>query len=569
MRLTTRLLLGALAIVGVNVVVMALIVNYQLSGRLRDQAVDALTRNARSVAAQWELGGDAHALARAHGAALGHRVTVIRPDGVVSGDSEFDRDGLALLDNHSTRPEVLAARATGVGVATRTSPSRGDDELNVAVATRSGTVRVSMPVSELSRRVRSARGAVVIAGLVALMVALVVAGALARRIVRPLAELSGVARAIATGDLTSRAEIDAPGEVGELSLSLGDLSAQLAARAAARDAYEALLVQLIEALNEGVVGVNERRSVVRVNETARRLLGVVEPIPFSTDVLPRDRVLRDALDASLAGAVTEEVETELRGFRLAISARPLPGGGAVLALLDLTRLRRLEAVRRDFVANVSHELRTPLTVIGGFAETLTQPDLAAADRLQFAAKILTNTRRMQHIVDDLLDLSRIESGGWVPNPVDADVESVAADALSAARDVADRKGLELQVQIHPGARTVWADPTALRQIIGNLLDNSVRHTATGLVTVFTEPLDGRGTTVGVRDTGVGIAPDHVPRIFERFYRVDTARARDDGGTGLGLAIVKHLVEAHGGNVRAESIVGEGTTILARFPARLG
>jgi signal transduction histidine kinase len=207
--------------------------------------------------------------------------------------------------------------------------------------------------------------------------------------------------------------------------------------------------------------------------------------------------------------------------------------------------------------------------VGGFAETLVSDDPPRDSRVEFAKKILTNTRRMQRIVDDLLDLSRIESGGWVPNPVDAEVESVAADAIAAARDVADRKGLELRVHIDPAARTVWADPTALRQVIGNLLDNSVRHTATGLVTVFTEPRDGGGATVGVRDTGIGIAPEHLPRIFERFYRVDRARARDDGGTGLGLAIVKHLVEAHGGKVRAESRVGEGTTILARFPARLG
>jgi len=564
-RLTSRLLLGALAIIGVNVVVMALVVNSELSGRLRDQAVDELTRDARTVAVHWTTGKDPHELARQDGGALSHRVTIIRADGVVIGDSDFDRDALGTLENHAGRPEVAMARREGVGSAIRASPSRGDDELYVAVAAPAGTVRVSMPVAELTQRVQAAKRAVVIAGLVALVVALILAWALARRLVQPLAELSDVARGIAAGDLTRRAAIDARGEIGELSLSLGDLSAQLAARDAARNAYETLLVQLIESLNEGVVGVDERRSVVRVNDTARRLLGVAEAIPFSTDLLPRDRALRDALDAAFAGHATEGVETQLGAFTLAISARPLAGGGAVLALLDLTRLRRLEAVRRDFVANVSHELRTPLTVIGGFAETLTHPDLAPDERRQFAERIVFNTQRMQRLVDDLLDLSRIESGGWIPTPADTDLTAVATDAFAESRDAAATKGVAFEMDIAPDARRFAADPTALRQVLGNLIENAVRHTANGSVTVYARRAGSGTIEFGVRDTGSGIAPEHLPRIFERFYRVDPARSRQEGGTGLGLAIVKHLVEAHGGTVVARSEPGTGTTIVVRLP----
>jgi signal transduction histidine kinase len=253
---------------------------------------------------------------------------------------------------------------------------------------------------------------------------------------------------------------------------------------------------------------------------------------------------------------------------LALTARPLAAGGAVLALFDLTPVRRLETVRRDFVANVSHELRTPLTVVGGFAETLGDADLPPERRAQFLDAIVVNTRRMQRIVDDLLDLSRIESGGWVPNPAPLDVRAFAMDALAAVRKTAQERGVELRCDVAPNAATAFVDPTALRQILGNLVDNAVRHTPTGSVSIFANTGD-REIAIGVRDTGAGIPSEHLPRIFERFYRVDSARSREDGGTGLGLSIVKHMVEAHGGRVDAESVVGRGTTITVHLPAREG
>jgi signal transduction histidine kinase len=309
--------------------------------------------------------------------------------------------------------------------------------------------------------------------------------------------------------------------------------------------------------------------VVRLNESARRLLRAARPVPFSTDLLPRDAVLREALSRALAGEGAGPLEATVEGRTLSVTARPLGDGGAVLALLDLTATRRLEAVRRDFVANVSHELKTPLTVIGGFAETLAADDVPLAQRMQFAEAIRTNTERMRRIVDDLLDLSRIESGGWRPNPVMVNVQTVADEVFAATRRALPENaaGVRLATDIGARAPLAYADPTALRQVLTNLVDNAVRYTpAGGTVTVFTAPDgDGHGTWVGVRDSGIGIATEHLSRIFERFYRVDPSRARDAGGTGLGLAIVRHLVEAHGGRVEAESIVGRGTMVRALFP----
>ena len=228
------------------------------------------------------------------------------------------------------------------------------------------------------------------------------------------------------------------------------------------------------------------------------------------------------------------------------------------------RLESLEAVRRDFVANVSHELRTPLTVVSGFAETLAEDDLNNATRKEFAGMIVTNTKRMQRIVDDLLDLSRIESGGWIPKPETVSLAESVQDIVSTLKPSLTENGPSIRTYIPAAAANVFADRTAVRQVVSNLVANAIRHTPEGVVTIFSEK-DPEGVWLGVRDTGEGIAEEHLSRIFERFYRVDSGRSREQGGTGLGLAIVKHMAEAHGGRVRATSRVGEGTSIAVLFP----
>jgi signal transduction histidine kinase len=433
---------------------------------------------------------------------------------------------------------------------------------------------------------RAAKRDVVLTGLIALALSSAITFLFARAVSRPIEELRDVARGLAAGDLSRRPSLTAPGEVGDLAIAIHRLGEQLGSRLLALEEEDSLLTALFDSLNEGVLAVDSRQRVVRINATGRKLLRATTPVPFPLDYLPRERVFRQSVTAALAGAVTEGAEATIDGRSLALTARPLTGGGAVVALLDLTASRRLEAVRRDFVANVSHELKTPLTVVGGFAETLTDEDLAPERRRQFAETILANTRRMQRIVDDLLDLSRIESGGWVPKPVVVDTRAAATDAVLPSKALAEEKGIALELFIPDDARSVLADPTALRQVLTNLVENAVRHTPTGSVTVTAQRENGvspsqdgdgsapalpdvpqPGVWLVVRDTGVGIAAEHLPRIFERFYRVDRARSREAGGTGLGLAIVRHLVEAHGGRVRAESQPGRGTSVAAFFPDR--
>jgi signal transduction histidine kinase len=570
-RLTQRLLLGSLGVVGVLVLVLTIAVDRSLRARLTDEMAQRLATEAQLVAEQWRPGVDSDALANRLGRLTGHRVTLVDSSGVVRGDAEFDGDELAHLENHATRPEIVEARrsAKGMGSSRRRSASAGDEELYVAVRADRGFARVSLTTASLNAIVGQARRDVAVAGLLALAVAALLSWLFAQTVSKPVVELSGVARALAAGDFSRRPGRAAPGEVGDLAIAISQLAEQLSARLDALRAEESLVRELAESLNEGILVVDARHQVVRLNETARLMLLLRAPLPFSEDLLPRDRLLRDSISGAMRGDTARDLEATIGGRVYNITARPLEqSGGAVVTLLDLTRMRRLETVRRDFVANVSHELKTPLTVVRGFAETLADDDPPADVRRAFAESIATHTRRMQRLVDDLLDLSRIESGGWVPAPQMLDISAVIADDISAQRAVADRKQLDLDVNLGEDARQVYADPTALRQIVGNLVDNALRHTASGRITL-SATREADGVTVSVADTGSGIAAEHLPRIFERFYRVDPARSREQGGTGLGLSIVKHLAEAHGGRVTARSVLGEGTTIAVWFPDPAG
>ncbi|HUF65645.1 MAG TPA: ATP-binding protein [Gemmatimonadaceae bacterium] len=397
-----------------------------------------------------------------------------------------------------------------------------------------------------------------------LVAAALLAGIAARSISAPIAELRDVTRALASGNLSAKPTLAGRGELGDLATAVHRLAEEFGARISALESEDALLVALIDSLNEGVIAVNARQQVVRINASGRQLLNVRDEAPFPVDRLPRDRPLHEAIQDTLRGMSTDLLELEIGGRLVSLTARPLVGGGAVVAFFDLTAVRRLEAVRRDFVANVSHELKTPLTIIGGFAETLASDDPPPGRRREFAGMIRSNAQRMQRLVDDLLDLSRIESGGWVPNPAAIDVRATAGETAVQLSEAAGEKGIALEISVDESASTVHADRTALRQILANLLENAVRHSAGGTVTVRTKR-QANGVYVEVADTGPGIPAEHLSRVFERFYRVDTARARSGGGTGLGLAIVKHLAEAHGGHVRAESVVGHGTTIHVFFP----
>jgi signal transduction histidine kinase len=565
MTLSQRLLAGLLAVIGALVAAVVIIAGSRLNSRLYRDSGDELEREARIVGVMWQTHpGNPDSLANAAGAALQRRVTLIDSSGVVIGDSQFDEERLHALENHFNRPEIAAARATGTGRATRASASAGDEEMYVGIRHPRGYVRVSIGTARMREIVAGAWRDVLVASLIALVGAIVLAAIFSNRVSKPIVELRDVTRAIAAGDLTRRPSLNAAGEVGDLAVSVGRMTDELRRRLQEMTDEDARLVAVIESLDEAIIAMDQRGDVVRMNAAGRRLFATTAALPFPATELTLGPALRGALTSAMRGMPSEGVETTVGDRIVSLTVRPLPAGGAVLAVLDLTERRRLETVRRDFVANVSHELKTPLTVIGGFAETLRDPQLPASDRQRFIDLLLANTSRMQRIVDDLLDLSRYESAAWTPQPSDVDLESVVGELFNLVQASADAKNLALVTAIAPDARTFRFDPTALRQILANLIENAIRYTASGSVTVSARR-SGDAMVIAVRDTGIGIAAEHLNRIFERFYRADPSRSRADGGTGLGLAIVRHLVEAHGGRVSAESMPGAGTTVEIRLP----
>jgi signal transduction histidine kinase len=564
-KLAHRLLLQSLAIIAVMVISVVVIIDIQLHSSIIEQTTHDLAGEARLLATQWRSGVDPDSLADEAGVATGHRITLIDSTGHVVGDSEFDGPALQGLENHSNRPEVIDARKNGVGSVRRMSPSTGEEQLYVAVKAPRGVARVSVTTVAVEEIFARARNGVLVAGLISFLLAAILAVLFSRAVSKPIVDLSNVARSLAAGERKRHPALAAPGEVGDLADAVHRLAEQLEARISALAAEQSILSALVETLNEGVIAISPSREVVRINDTGRRLLSIARPIPFGIDFLPREATLRSAISLALSGTETEPEEIVIGETTLSLTARPLVNGGAVVALFDLTPIRKLEAVRRDFVANVSHELRTPLTIIGGFAETLQDRDVPPEMRAEFARTIFANTQRMQRIVDELLDLSRIETGHWKPRPEAIRIADLAAEVFGRVAASARAKGVTLDTAVDASAQTIYADRTAVEQILLNLVENAIRHTGEGGRITIRTLREGDGVSLSVGDTGSGIAPEHLPRIFERFYRADSGRSREAGGTGLGLAIVRHLVQAHGGSVRAESVVGAGTTIRIFFP----
>jgi len=445
----------------------------------------------------------------------------------------------------------------------RLSASTNERQMYVAIRggpTGLAVVRVSTTLAIVDAQVHAVQRAVAVAGLVMLLAAWLLAWVLARTLAWPLLRIADAATDIAAGRPAEFPDVRVP-ELAHQVDALRAMHHELERRFEDLRREREESRTLLEALSDGVLATDKRGMVVETNAAARRLLGYgeTEPLPPLSELF-HDRAHRALMREVLTGAVVEGRELDLGDRTVVFSARPLAEGGTLLVLSDVTDVRRLETIRRDFVANVSHELKTPLTAIAGYAETLAA-ESSDSQTTGFSRTIVDNARRMQRLVDDLLDLSRIESGGWQPEPRRIAIDAAAREAWRPFAERASSRAVQLETD----SGSVNSDPEALRQIFTNLFDNALRHTPTGGRIRVDAQRAGHDTVVRVSDTGSGIGADHLPRIFERFYRVDPGRSRQEGGTGLGLAIVKHLVEAHGGRVEAESELGRGTTILLYFP----
>lgn len=566
MRFATRLVWGTVLVLIAAMAVLVITAGRSLRHELEGEIRTALEREARLVRdalpedrAAWQD------FVTRMAQATDHRVTLIDSTGRVLAESDLGAAVLPLIPTHADRPEVIGVLGGESSSARRQSETVGQVMLYVAIPGGPGVVRVASDLAAVDAVVNAAQRSVSGAALLALLVGGVLALIAGNSIARPLREVTASAQAIAAGT-TPRFPRSGIPDVDRLIEAIREMHQQLGHRIDLHRHEQAESSALVDAMLEGVLASDGRGRIIRANPAARRLLGYGpgEPLP-ELEALFRAKAAREVVDAVRGGEPIQDREIELDDRVVLISARPLPNGGVVIVLHDLTHVRRLEAVRRDFVANVSHELKTPLTSISGYAETLLsdRPDEATSRR--FLETILSNARRMQRLVDDQLDLSRIESGHWQPRWAEVDVAAAVREAWATCADRAGARGVTLESRIEPAATRIRADADALRQVLVNLLDNAVRYSPDGSTIRCTVVPAGAGVELSVADTGPGIASEHLPRIFERFYRADPSRSRDEGGTGLGLAIVKHLVEAHGGQVRAESALGQGTRLVVSLP----
>ncbi len=571
LRIHHRLFAGFLGVVGLLVLLIVLFVGSGLRRQLTATFQEELER--QLALGEWlaasQPGMSPDSLARAITRRIDYRASVISLEGRLLGDSYLPRVELAEVENHADRPEVRGALEGGVAFARRVSTTLGEDLLYgarlVELDGEPVVLRLAAPLTEVERTVDRVQRTITATGLVAMVLALAVAWWLSLVLGRPLVRLADQARKLTAGNFDLRAARQSGvAEVEDLALALNRLTEELRTRIQELGRERDEMQALIDCMAEGVVALTDDARLLRTNRAARALLDLPEVPTFAPiGTLVRHPELRETLEASVAGPVTSR-EIRLGDRHLLVSSRTLDTGGAVTTLLDVSDVRRVEEVRRDFVANASHELKTPLTSIRGFAETLLEDEPPDDLRLRFLTSIRDNTVRLQNLMEDLLDLSRLESGGWVARAEPVPVEAAAREAWELYQETARTRDVEFSLDAD---LALEADYQGLVQIFKNLLENALRHTQDGgHIHVSARPGPRGMAVVEVSDDGEGIPSRALPRIFERFYRADSSRARNVGGTGLGLSIVRHLVHAMGGRVEAESELGRGTTIRFTVPA---
>lgn len=506
------------------------------------------------------------------------RVTIIRRDGRVLGDSELDTTELADVETHADRPEVMEALSGGRGSSMRWSSTVKHRMMYVATpfSKRSevvGTVRLAKPLTEVDEAVGALRRLVVLASVLALLLAVLMSTLASHWMSKTARSLTGAARRMASGDLGTRTGAVGQDELAELGRALDQLAGGLQEALGNLRTERDLMGRVLQGMREGILLLDRDGHVALANPALREMLLLpVDVVGKSPIEVVRHAELKRVLDEAPAAAepLSAEIELgDLKPRRLLVHAAALSGepGGVLAVFVDVTDLRRLENVRRDFVANVSHELRTPVASVKSAAETLrraveTQPESAG----EFIEIIERNAERLQRLVEDLLDLSRIESREYRLKLEPIDLDQVARHMTSLFQDRARAKQMQLSSELPDALRPVRADRRALEQVLSNLVDNAMKYGSSGGSVLVRAHAEGVGVRVLVRDTGPGIEAKHLPRIFERFYRVDAGRSRDLGGTGLGLSIVKHLVEAMGGRISVESTPGEGSCFSFTLPS---
>ncbi|OQX28243.1 MAG: hypothetical protein BWK80_01120 [Desulfobacteraceae bacterium IS3] len=542
------------------------------------------------------------------------RITVMLPDGTVIGDSEEDP---AKMDNHADRQEMVSILNGKQGISVRYSRTLRQKMMYVAVPLRNekglvAILRTAINISFVDEKLKSIRSKILLGGIVIALLAAGISLMVSRRISKPIEEMKKGAENFARGELDYRLHVPDSDEIGELARAMNRMAAQLDERIKAVTQHRNEIEAILSSMSEGVIAVDNDAHLISMNRAAARMFdrSISESVGRSIQEVIRNTDLHRFVEKAVSGKnpAKEDIVLHRNGERiLHIHSTPLCFGkdghiGILIVMNDVTRLRRLENIRRDFVANVSHEIKTPLTAIKGFVETLRQGAVNNPDEsLRFLEIIEKHTDRLTAIIDDLMNLSKIEQDrenkGIRLEP--GKIKDVILTAVQVCQTKADEKNISIELSCDD-EMTARINPPLLEQAAVNLIDNAVKYSEAGssirisaelrqtsknaappenrsdageslcgcpAVSSSDMPPDMADAEIVIcfQDHGIGISKEHLPRLFERFYRVDKARSRKLGGTGLGLAIVKHIVQSHGGNVTVESTPGKGSIFSVHLP----
>jgi two-component system phosphate regulon sensor histidine kinase PhoR len=573
-RIFFKLLAAFLVVIAVSAVIFDFMLGGAWESSLRSEIERNLTQKTQLFAHRVET-DRSHSLAdiaAQEAQAAGARATIIDPTGQVLSDSEANP---ASMENQAHRKELAAALSGHIGVDERRSATLGLPFLYIAAPVSGGAVRLAYPLSDVESISGEVHRRLALASALAFVFAFVVAAVAATWSAHRLDHIVEVAARIADGDLQARIHETSQDEIGRVAGAIDQTARQVEQSFAAVQSSQRQLETLLNSMQDAVIAVDNDGVVQWANQPMDRLVPQGARLQQPVVETVRDP---DFLATVKAATATHEVKTAratsiISGRAFDVTAAPLPGGGAVAVLRDLTETERVEKTRRDFIANVSHELRTPLTSIQGYAETLL--DSASENVVptrEFLEIIRKNAARMSRLTEDLLTLARVESGETRFDSEPVPPIELVHDAEESFREIARGLGVKLEMQDLPSGNgslealpPVLADREAIHQVFSNLIDNAMKYGRSGGRIVLGARPAQRGIEFYVQDFGAGIPSEHLPRLFERFYRVDKARSRESGGTGLGLAIAKHIMLAHGGSIRAESNLAHGSTFLFTLP----
>jgi two-component system phosphate regulon sensor histidine kinase PhoR len=594
MRFRTRVFAASLIVTGVTLAVatglVAWSVRAQTLDRMQRQLV-AETRLAARLVALRSGTGNLDEETDAIAALVGARVTLVAASGRVIGDSTESGPGLAALENHAARPEIVQARQAGLGIARRYSATVRYDMLYVAVPlTLAGSdaqvagdppafVRLALPLTEVQQQLRLVGRSALTAAAAGLATALLIAWVMSILLSRRVDAIAAVARRYAAGDLSRPGGDYGTDEIATVAHVLDHSVQELGQRLDELARDRALMRAILSGMIEGVVVVDAAGRLQLANGAARDMLGLSERDTGRHYLeIVRHPGVASQIGSALDGHDAAGVEIILnRNPDRTFVARAAPVAltkaadqpGAILVLYDVTDLKRADRIRRDFVANVSHELRTPLTAIRGYVEALLDEAPGEGSARKFLDVIQRHAARMERLVRDLLRLARLDAGQETLDLADCPVAPLFENVQADLAPLIERRGHQVTTRVEPGAEAVRADPAKLHDVIRNLVENAVHHTPDGTKIRLSAEANGEAIRLTVSDSGAGIPQNDRQRVFERFYRVDKARARaaEEGGTGLGLAIVKHLVGLHGGRVDVSEREGGGTVVTVTLPHR--